>query len=135
MTIKLTLPCDPSSDHIAQATLSAFLLRANLADTLDCQRALSEAVANCLKHAYPSKPGKIFVSMSLSERQLTLVIRDAGIGIKDVERARMPVFTTREKDCSGLGFTIMESFMDDLTVESQPGKGTKVTLKRKLNID
>ena len=100
----------------------------------DIKTAVSEAVTNCIIHAYPDKLGKISMRMRiLEDHSLELVIRDKGVGIPDVDRARQPLFTTGDGDRSGMGFTIMESFMDGMKVQSTPGKGTAVTLRKKIS--
>ncbi len=99
----------------------------------DVKTAVSEAVTNAIIHGYRDKSGTVEMELSLDGRELTVVVRDRGAGIEDIERARMPMFTTRpEEERSGMGFTIMESFMDSLAVESAPGKGTAVTMKKRL---
>ena len=100
----------------------------------DIKTAVSEAVTNCIVHAYPDKLGKISMRMRiLEDHSLELVIRDKGVGIPDVDRARQPLFTTGDGDRSGMGFTIKESFMDGMKVQSTPGKGTAVTLRKKIS--
>ena len=95
--------------------------------------AVSEAVTNAIVHAYPDTIGKIAMKLRLREdHSLEIVIRDWGVGIADVDQARTPLFTTGNEERSGMGFTIMESFMDTLKVRSAPGKGTTVTMRRKI---
>lgn len=99
----------------------------------DVKTAVSEAVTNAVIHGYKSKSGMITMELTLDGRTLTVVIRDEGVGIEDIEKALTPMFTTQpEAERSGMGFTIMESFMDELIVESTPGKGTSVTMKKQL---
>ena len=104
------------------------LFAAQLDPTLDelgdIKTAVSEAVTNAIVHAYPNQLGKIVMKLRLLENQtLELVIRDWGCGMEDVEQARQPLFTTGGEERSGMGFTIMESFMDQLVVKSAPGQG------------
>ena len=95
--------------------------------------AVSEAVTNAIVHAYPDTIGKIAMKLRLREdHSLEIVIRDWGVGIADVDQARTPLFTTGNEERSGMGFTIMESFMDALKVRSAPGKGTTVIMRRKI---
>ena len=90
-------------------------------------------MTNAIVHAYPDTIGKIAMKLRLREdHSLEIVIRDWGVGIADVDQARTPLFTTGNEERSGMGFTIMESFMDTLKVRSAPGKGTTVTMRRKI---
>ena len=99
----------------------------------DIKTAVSEAVTNAIVHAYPDSIGRIRIQARLyTGGILELVVRDWGVGIADVDEARRPMFTTGGEERSGMGFTIMESFMDSLRVRSAPGKGTVVTMKRKI---
>ena len=89
---------------------------------------------DCLVHAYPQCLGPVQMRLRLFEdRTVEIVVKDAGVGIEDVERARTPLFTTGNEERSGMGFTIMESFMDQVKVRSRPGKGTTVVMRRKLS--
>lgn len=100
----------------------------------DVKTAVSEAVTNAIVHAYPDTLGKIELKLRLYPKQeLELIIRDWGVGIADIEKARTPLFTTGNEERSGMGFTIMESFMDSLKVKSAPGKGTVVTMRKKFS--
>ena len=94
---------------------------------------MSEAVTNCIVHAYPEKLGTVTLRLRLyPDNTLEIMVKDAGVGIDDVEKARKPLYTTGGDDRSGMGFTIMESFMDTLKVRSRPGKGTTVTMRRRI---
>ena len=95
---------------------------------------LSEAVTNCIVHAYPDRLGKVSMRLRLFEdNTLEIQVKDWGVGIADVEQARQPLYTTGTEERSGMGFTIMESFMDAVKVRSTPGKGTVVTLRRRVS--
>ena len=99
----------------------------------DIKTAVSEAVTNAIVHAYPDTLGKVTVKARiLEESVLEISVRDWGRGIADVEQARKPLFTTGGEERSGMGFTIMESFMDKVAVRSAPDKGTKVTMRRRI---
>ena len=101
----------------------------------DIKTAVSEAVTNATIHAYPDSLGKVLVRARIFEGNiLEILVRDWGRGIPDVEQARQPMFTTGGEERSGMGFTIMESFMDHLTVRSKPGKGTTVVMRRKIAV-
>ena len=99
----------------------------------DIKTAVSEAVTNAIVHAYPDRLGRIVVKARvLEDNILEISVRDWGKGIDDVDRARQPLFTTGGEERSGMGFTIMESFMDRLTVRSGQGKGTRVVMRRRI---
>ena len=99
----------------------------------DIKTAVSEAVTNAIVHAYPDSLGKIVMRTRILEGDvLEITIRDWGRGIPDVDKARQPLYTTGGEERSGMGFTIMESFMDTLTVRSSEGKGTRVTMRRRI---
>lgn len=100
----------------------------------DLKTAVSEAVTNCIVHAYPNEAGRISLRLRILEGDVLEVrIRDWGTGILDVERAREPLFTTGGEERSGMGFSIMECFMDSLRVRSAPGKGTVVTMRKRIS--
>ena len=95
---------------------------------------MSEAVTNAIVHAYPDRLGKVALKLRLKEGGiLEILVRDWGVGIADVEQARTPLFTTGSEERSGMGFTIMESFMDVVKVRSTPGKGTQVTMRKRIS--
>ncbi|HWS43412.1 MAG TPA: anti-sigma F factor [Pseudoflavonifractor sp.] len=116
------------------AACFAAQLDPTLDEVNDIKTAVSEAVTNCIVHAYPSTLGKVSVRLRLfSDSSVEIVVRDWGVGIPDVEKAREPLFTTGDASRSGMGFTIMESFMDKLKVRSQPGRGTVVTMRKRVS--
>lgn len=99
----------------------------------DIKTAVSEAVTNAIIHGYEGSEGTVYVEFELNERLLTVKIKDNGIGISDVERAREPLFTTKpDNERSGMGFTVMESFMDSLHIISEHGEGTTVIMTKQL---
>ena len=99
----------------------------------DIRTAVSEAVTNCIVHAYPDGLGMITIRCRILKNHiLDVVVKDKGIGIEDIDKARTPLYTTGGSDRSGMGFTIMESFMTSCSVVSEPGKGTTVHMRRKL---
>ena len=121
----------------AAAALAAAAFAAQLDPTLaelgDIKTAVSEAVTNVIVHAYPESLGKVVLKLRILEGgTLEIVVRDWGRGIEDVARAREPLYTTGGEERSGMGFTIMESFMDTVKVRSTPGKGTTVTMRRRI---
>ena len=100
----------------------------------DIKTAVSEAVTNAIVHAYPDRIGRIQVKMKLLESNtLEIVVRDWGRGIDNIEQARQPLFTTGGEERSGMGFTIMESFMDTLRIKSAPDKGTTVVMRKRIS--
>ena len=120
------------------ARTAAACFAAQLDPTLDeindIKTAVSEAVTNAIVHAYPDALGKVVLRLRLLEDNvMEVVVRDSGVGIADVEQARMPLYTTGDAERSGMGFTIMESFMDTLKVRSKPGKGTAVTMRKRIS--
>ena len=99
----------------------------------DIKTAVSEAVTNAIVHAYPDSIGQVVVKVRICPDQvLEVTVRDHGRGIPDIEKARQPMFTTGGEERSGMGFTIMESFMDKLVVRSTPGRGTTVVMRKRL---
>ena len=99
----------------------------------DIRTAVSEAVTNAIVHAYPNELGIVTLRCRILKGQvLDIVVKDRGVGIADIEQAMRPMYTTGGSDRSGMGFTIMESFMTNLEISSEPGKGTTVHMRRKL---
>ena len=131
----LDFPSKSSNEGFARSVVACFAaqLDPTLEELGDIRTAVSEAVTNCIVHAYPDQLGIITLRCRiLKDNILDIVIKDKGIGIPDIEQARRPSFTTGGNDRSGMGFTIMESFMTDLEITSKPGKGTTVHMRRKL---
>lgn len=133
--VTLAFPSRSSNEGFARAAVSCFAAQMDptLNELEDIKTAVSEAVTNAIVHAYPDRIGKIVMKLRRKEGQvLEIVVRDWGVGIADVTQARTPLFTTGSEDRAGMGFTIMESFMDELKVRSTPGKGTTVTMRRQI---
>ena len=133
--VTLEFPSNSANEGFARAAAACFAaqLDPTLEEINDVKTAVSEAVTNAIVHAYPDTLGKIVMKLRIREdHSLEIVVRDWGQGIEDIERARMPLFTTGSEERSGMGFTIMESFMDQLKVRSIPGKGTTVTMRRRI---
>ena len=134
---KLEFLSKSANEGFARASAAAFAaqLDPTLDELGDIKTAVSEAVTNCIVHAYPDSIGTITMKMRIFEdNSLEIVIRDKGIGIPDIEKALTPMFTTGGDDRSGMGFTIMDSFMDKLKVKSSPNRGTTVTMRRKISV-
>ena len=116
------------------AACFAAQLDPTLDEVNDIKTAVSEAVTNCIVHAYPQTLGKITLRLRIyPDNSLEISVKDSGVGIEDVEKARTPLFTTGSDERSGMGFTIMESFMDGIRVRSAPGKGTTVVLRKRIS--
>ena len=131
----LEFPSRSANEGFARSAVACFAAQMDptLEELGDIRTAVSEAVTNCIVHAYPTGLGIITVRCRiLKDNTLDIVIKDKGVGIPDVEQARRPSYTTGGSERSGMGFTIMESFMTDLEVSSAPGKGTSVHMRRKL---
>lgn len=123
------------NEAFARAVVAAFLIPEDPTLTVldEVKTAVSEAVTNVVVHAYPKEPGNAELRLRLEGGWLYLSIRDEGIGIEDVSKAMEAEFSTKHSERSGLGFTFMEAFMDELKVISKPGKGTTVFMKKQIN--
>ncbi|MDO4316251.1 MAG: anti-sigma F factor [Oscillospiraceae bacterium] len=133
--VTMEFPSRSSNEGFARAAVACFAAQMDptLNELEDIKTAVSEAVTNAIVHGYPDSIGKVVVKARVCPGNvLELTVKDHGRGIPDVERARQPMFTTGGEERSGMGFTIMESFMDQLAVRSVPGRGTTVTMKKKL---
>ncbi len=131
----ITFTSRSANEGFARACAACFAaqLDPTLDEVADIKTAVSEAVTNAIVHAYPDRLGKITLRLRrYEEGWLELQVKDSGVGIPDVDKARTPLYTTGGEERSGMGFTIMESFMDGLKVRSQPGKGTTVTMRKRL---
>ena len=135
-SFNLRFPSKSNNEAFARAAAAAFIaqLDPTLDELNDIKTAVSEAVTNCIVHGYRDSVGVIYMSIRLIEpATVEITVRDQGCGIDDIERARTPMFTTGGVERSGMGFTIMESFMDRLSVRSAPGKGTTVRMQKALS--
>ena len=131
----IEFPSRSTNEAFARSAVACFAsqLDPTLEELGDIRTAVSEAVTNCIVHAYPQELGVVTVRCRiLKDNVLDIVIKDQGIGIADIEQARRPMFTTGGMDRSGMGFTIMESFMTSFEIKSAPGKGTTVHMRRKI---
>ncbi|HPY84672.1 MAG TPA: anti-sigma F factor [Ruminococcus flavefaciens] len=136
--IKFSLPSHSVNESTARAVVSSFLVQADptVEELSDIRTAVSEAVTNAIVHGYRGSFGKVDISVKLlAGREIYIRIKDCGCGIPDVKKAMEPLYTTApEEERSGLGFSVMESFMDKLTVRSITGKGTTVTMRKRLKV-
>ncbi len=133
--IKLQLESRSVNESFARATVAAFAaqLDPNIEEISDIKTAVSEAVTNCIVHAYPEKVGRIYITASVYENNVFKVkIKDKGCGIENSKQAMEPLFTTSGGERAGLGFAVMESFCDKIKVSSKVNKGTTVTLEKKF---
>ena len=133
--VTLTFPSRSSNEGFARSAAACFAAQMDptLNELEDIKTAVSEAVTNAIVHGYPDAIGAVTLKLRVCPGNiLELTVKDKGRGIPDVEKARQPMFTTGGAERSGMGFTIMESFMDQLLVRSVPGRGTTVTMKKKL---
>lgn len=131
--MKLTLESRSVNESFARVAVSAFTAQQDptVEEISDIKTAVSEAVTNCIVHAYPESVGEIYIWVGLYENGMVRVrIRDKGCGILDVKQAMEPLFTTLGGERAGLGFAVMESFMDKVRVRSAPYKGTTVTMDK-----
>ena len=125
----------PENEGLARVTAAAFCTQLNptLEEVADLKTAVSEAVTNCIIHGYKGEIHKIRMKCRLKENTIYLDIEDDGVGIPDIAKAMEPLYTTRaDQDRSGMGFTFMEAFMDELEVTSTSGQGTKVKMRKKI---
>lgn len=134
--INIEIPSKSTNEGLARSAAACFAaqLDPTLDEINDIKTAVSEAVTNSIVHAYPETIGKIRIKGKIfDDNTLEITVRDWGRGIGDVKKAMQPLYTTGGDDRSGMGFTIMESFMDKLRVKSTEGKGTTVTMRRRLS--
>lgn len=133
--MKIIFDSRPENEGLARVAAAAFCTQLNptLEEVADLKTAVSEAVTNCIIHAYEGEVQKIEIFCRREGQKLWVDVIDKGVGIRDVAKAMEPLFTTKpEKDRSGMGFTFMEAFMDEVTVESQVGYGTVVHMKKTI---
>mgnify|MGYP004635448319 CR=1 FL=1 len=133
----LDFPSKSANEAFARSAVACFAAQMDptLEELGDIRTAVSEAVTNCIVHAYPERIGPVCITIAVyPDREVHITITDKGIGIPNVEQAMQPLFTTgNPEERSGLGFAVMQSFMDRVKVTSKPGKGTKVLLVKRLS--
>lgn len=133
--MKLQMESRSVNEAYARVAVSAFAasLDPTVEELNDIKTAVSEAVTNCIVHAYKDTVGKIYITVKILENgTVQITVRDRGCGIADIKKAREPLFTTLGGDRAGLGFSVMESFCDRVQVRSAVGKGTTVTLRKRI---
>lgn len=132
---KMTVDSHSVNESFTRSTVSAFAsqLDPTVEEINDIKTAVSEAVTNCIVHGYKNNVGRIYINVKIhNDNRVVITIRDRGCGISDIKKAREPLFTTLGGDRAGLGFSVMESFMDKISVRSTVNKGTTVTLYKKI---
>jgi stage II sporulation protein AB (anti-sigma F factor) len=136
--MKVVFPSLSENERFARIAVSGFLsfIDPKVDELADIKTAVSEAVTNCIVHGYPDEVGQIELTVKVFEDNIVRIkISDKGCGIEDIDQAMQPLFTTKpEEDRAGLGFAVMESFMDKIKVKSKPGKGTAVTLEKSVAV-
>lgn len=133
----LSIPSRSCNEAFARVTVAAFAtqLDPTVEEISDIKTSVSEAVTNCSVHAYPDRIGNIYITCEIiKDNTIKIKIRDRGCGIEDVAQAMQPLFTTGGEERVGLGFAVMESMMDSVRVHSKAGKGTTVTMKKKISV-
>ena len=133
--MKLSFESKSINEGFSRVAVASFAsaLDPTLEELNDIKTAVSEAVTNAIVHGYREKMGKIYITASITDKNIIRIkVRDRGVGIEDIEQARQPLFTTLGGERAGLGFAVMESFTDKVRVRSAPGRGTTVTLEKKI---
>lgn len=133
--MELIFDSSSANESFARVAVAAFMTRLNptLEEVSDVKTAVSEAVTNAIIHGYGQKEGKIHIRCRVEEKTLYIEISDQGVGIEDIKQAMEPLYTTKpELDRSGMGFAFMEAFMDEIGVDSKPGEGTVVKMKKTI---
>lgn len=133
--MQIVFDAKSENEGFARGAVAAFIsyLDPTMDELADIKTAVSEAVTNCIIHGYQMRPGKIFLEGTVENRKVTVSITDEGVGIPDISKAMEPLFTTKpELERSGMGFSFMEAFMDEVQVYSSPGKGTRVVMTREI---
>ena len=130
---KLSFPSKSINESFARMAVSAFCMQFDptIEQINDIKTAVSEAVTNCAVHAYPDQIGTIYITADIKENALIISVKDKGVGMSDVKKAMEPMFTTdTQNERAGLGFAVMQAFMDKVKVFSNPGKGTRVVMTK-----
>lgn len=133
--MKMEFLASSANEGFARVTVGAFVAELNptVDELADIKTAVSEAVTNCIIHGYEQKEGSIWIQCTTKGQQVEISVVDTGKGIRDIEQAREPLFTTKpELERSGMGFAFMEAFMDEVEVISEPGKGTCITMRKMI---
>ncbi len=133
--MRLEIPAKSTNEAFARMAVGAFVSQADptIEELSDIKTAVSEGVTNAIIHGYENMSGVVSIVCRIDEDMLEIVITDFGVGIENIEKAREPLYTSKpDEERSGMGFTVMETFMDDLLVESKLSEGTKITMRKRL---
>lgn len=133
--VKINFPAKSANEAFARSAVAAFVMQLDptISELADIKTSVSEAVTNSIVHGYKGGKGVIYINVRITDSNVVIIkIRDKGCGIEDIEKAMEPLFTTGGDERAGLGFAVMQSFMDSIKVSSQLNKGTTVTLKKKI---
>ena len=134
-TLELIIDSKSENESFARVAVAAFCTRLDptLEEITDIKTAVSEAVTNCIVHGYEGGKGKIYINVNITGNTAEVIVKDNGVGIEDIEKAMEPLYTTKpEQERSGMGFSFMEAFMDELEVSSARNKGTTVIMRKKI---
>lgn len=137
-TMELIFDSKSENESFARVVAAAFCTRLDptVEEVADIKTAVSEAVTNCVVHGYEGQPGKIRMKCYILENEITIEVHDDGVGIEDISMAMEPLYTTKpELERSGMGFSFMEAFMDDLKVVSSRNNGTTVIMKKRIGVE
>ncbi len=135
--MKLEVPAKSSNEAFVRATVGAFVSQMDptIEEIADIKTAVSEGVTNAIIHGYEDMKGVVTIICRCEENIIEIVIKDDGVGIADIEKAREPLYTSKPKEeRSGMGFTVMETFMDVLIIESEVGVGTRITMRKRIGV-
>lgn len=133
--VKFNFPAKSTNEAFARSAVAAFIMQLDptISELADIKTSVSEAVTNSIVHGYKGEGGVIYINVRITDSDVVIIkVRDKGCGIEDIEKAMEPLFTTGGDERAGLGFAVMQSFMDSIKVSSKPSKGTTVTLKKKI---
>lgn len=136
--MKLSFPAKSANESFARSAVSAFVMQLDptISQLSDIKTSVSEAVTNSIVHGYKQQGGTIYIQVRISDDGVVIIrIRDKGCGIEDIEKAMEPLFTTAGDERAGLGFAVMQSFMDSIKVRSKLSEGTTVTMKKRITRD
>ena len=134
-TLELIIDSKSENESFARVAVAAFCTRLDptLEEITDIKTAVSEAVTNCIVHGYEGGKGKIYINVNITGNTAEVIVKDYGVGIENIEKAMEPLYTTKpEQERSGMGFSFMEAFMDELEVSSARNKGTTVIMRKKI---
>ena len=134
-TLELIIDSKSENESFARVAVAAFCTRLDptLEEITDIKTAVSEAVTNCIVHGYEGGKGKIYINVNITGNTAEVIVKDNGVGIENIEKAMEPLYTTKpEQERSGMGFSFMEAFMDELEVSSARNKGTIVIMRKKI---